>query len=200
MGGGRICIYSPRGWMSVGLAGDSANRKGSQRVCVCTCFAWHRRNDGNNGQDTQECMNLTYFYTTYLSTKNDFKNFMSNLNPSPVRSDHVSNGPCQYCTVFRLGSPAYRTPSSFRMKSRPAAACPDSESRCLEIRDLAAAHPKRPTRGGLRPRGRRRAYELHQGQPPLPSSPSSAKGRFVIDSLSMLRLPPRCPNVHKSRT
>ena len=134
--------------MSVGLAGDSANRKGSQRVCVCTCFAWHRRNDGNNGQDTQECMNLTYFYTTYLSTKNDFKNFMSNLNPSPVRSDHVSNGPCQYCTVFRLGSPAYRTPSSFRMKSRPAAACPDSESRCLEIRDLAAAHPKRPTRGG----------------------------------------------------
>ena len=35
MGGGRICIYSPRGWMSVGLAGDSANRKGSQRVCVC---------------------------------------------------------------------------------------------------------------------------------------------------------------------
>ena len=142
------------------------------RGCVCTCFAWHRRNDGNNGQDTQDCMNLTYFYTTYLSTKNDFKNFMSNLNPSPVRSDHVSNGPCQYCTVFRLGSPAYRTPSSFRMKSRPAAACPDSESRCLEIRDLAAAHPKRPTRGGLRPRGRRRAYELHQGQPPLPSSPS----------------------------
>ena len=102
-----------------------------------------------------------------LIYKNDFKNFMSNLNPSPVRSDHVSNGPCQYCTVFRLGSPAYRTPSSFRMKSRPAAACPDSESRCLEIRDLAAAHPKRPTRGGLRPRGRRRAYELHQGQPPF---------------------------------